>query len=235
MGSKYPTHLYTDHQALTSILNNGTDAHNRIARWMDLLAEYDFTVHHRPNTVAIMRIADGLSRMPGIYSQRHVAKDGERMATCSQLQRESKTVPVLATAQDQDYGIREWEQYTAEEPYRNVIYYLIGGIPALKEQLQLGPNEIRAVVRQARNYQLKDRKLLHQERSGNYSKCALKAEVPRILAAAHDGHGHYVHAITLDHLVDQFYWPTRAKDVYQYCRTCDVCQQFGPRKRSTEL
>ena len=236
MGSKYPTHLYTDHKALTSILDKGIDAHNRIARWMDRLSEYDFKIHHRPNTASIMGIADGLSRMPGVYSQQHIVEDAERMVMCTQLQQRSTIVPVLATtAEDHHHGIREWEQYTVEEPYRKIVHYLTGGIPALKDQLQLGPNEIQSVIRQARKYRLKDGRLLYRERSGNYSKCALRSEVRQILAAAHDGHGHYAQAITLDHLVDQFYWPTRAKDVYQYCRTCDTCQQFGPRKRNAEL
>ena len=42
VGHKYPVMIYTDHMALESIMRSGTDAHGRIARWMDRLTEYDY-------------------------------------------------------------------------------------------------------------------------------------------------------------------------------------------------
>jgi uncharacterized protein YutD len=68
MGHQYPTMLYTDHEALQTIMNEGTDAHDRIARWMDILTEYDYIVHHRPCKSNIMKLTDGMSRVPGHYS-----------------------------------------------------------------------------------------------------------------------------------------------------------------------
>ena len=54
MGHKYPTMLYTDHLALESIMGVGTEAHGRIARWMDRLTEYDYIVHHRTSKTNII-------------------------------------------------------------------------------------------------------------------------------------------------------------------------------------
>lgn len=44
VGNPYPVLLYTDHQALDSILTKGSDGHGRVARWQDRLGEYDFLV-----------------------------------------------------------------------------------------------------------------------------------------------------------------------------------------------
>ena len=78
--SEYPTKLYTDHSALESIFTQRSDAHGRIARWMDRLTEYDYEVYHRPCKANIMRIADGISRFPAKYSsQSATAIDLEKM------------------------------------------------------------------------------------------------------------------------------------------------------------
>jgi len=61
LGSRFPTIIYTDHQALVSLLKKD-DAYGRIARWQVRLSEYDVEYQHilgRENL-----LADGLSRMP---------------------------------------------------------------------------------------------------------------------------------------------------------------------------
>ncbi len=41
-GSGYPTKFYTNHSALKSIFIQGSDAHRKIARWMDRLTDNDY-------------------------------------------------------------------------------------------------------------------------------------------------------------------------------------------------
>ena len=50
---------------------------------MDRLTKYDYKVHHRPCTANIMRIADGMSRIPGRYSQNAVVVGLERMVSAT--------------------------------------------------------------------------------------------------------------------------------------------------------
>ena len=78
-GSEYPTKLYTDHSDLESIFTQESDAHGRIACWMDRLTEYDYEVSHRPSKANIMRIADDMSCLPTKYSQYATTIDLERM------------------------------------------------------------------------------------------------------------------------------------------------------------
>ena len=57
--SDVPFVVVTDHQALSYAFKK-KDIHGRLARWMDFLAEYEFTVQYRPLTENTA--ADFLSR-----------------------------------------------------------------------------------------------------------------------------------------------------------------------------
>lgn len=46
---------------------------------MDRLTEYNYKVHHWPCKANIMRIADGMSRLPTKYNQHATAVDLEKM------------------------------------------------------------------------------------------------------------------------------------------------------------
>jgi transposase InsO family protein len=70
------------------------------------------------------------------------------------------------------------------------------------------------------------------ERDGRQSWCIFPDRVNDVLTHAHDCHGHFADAITLKQLVGKFYWPTRAKDTPVFCRSCQNCQYFGPKKPS---
>ena len=61
LGSPFSTIVYTDHQALVSLLKKD-DAHGRIARWQVRLSEYDVEYQHISGAANLL--ADGLSRMP---------------------------------------------------------------------------------------------------------------------------------------------------------------------------
>lgn len=220
MGHQFPTMLYTDHQALESIMRVGTDAHGRIARWMDRLTEYDYIIKHRPCKANIMGLADGMSRMPGRYSQAAVAEDAERMAMAVTLPQPRTALPV----------VKSHIKYRESKWYGNVVSFLLDGPEALKD---LGKNESRNIKRLSFKYKLTDQHLLYTEQSGEMAKCLLPHEVRQVLEWAHDEHGHFSIAITLHKLRGQWWWPHRTSDVERHCWTCHVCQLEGPRKKST--
>jgi hypothetical protein len=79
MGSPWPVFVYTDHEALkTLVVGVDNDSHGRIARWQDRLGEYDVQLFHRRADVHFMGIADGLSRLPTRLQQRVFVEDTER-------------------------------------------------------------------------------------------------------------------------------------------------------------
>lgn len=224
MGHRYPTMLYSDHEALKSVLKNGPDEHFRISRWMDRLTEYDYIIHHRPSKSNIMGIADGMSRMPGRYNDHNIlTEDLERLgiaAATTPGSTSSSTGPVNKTHQ----------AFRASRWYGTLTSYLLDGFEALKDT---GTSEAKRIKRQAFNFAVADQHLLYLERNGTKSKCILPAQIDSLLKWAHDEHGHFSVAITLHKLIGQWYWPTRASDVERYCHTCHICQLEGPRKKST--
>ena len=225
MGSQWPTKIYTDHEALESVMRKGTDVHGRIARWMDRLTEYDYEIHHRPCKANIMGIADGLSRMPGHWSTNARAEDSERMAM---------TAAFACPAQVQ-YSIPDLHtEWLNSKAYGKVVTFIKQGSQGLRT-IGCGESEIKAVRRLSLRYRLIDQQLIYLEAGGLTAKCLFPHQTKAILKWAHDEHGHFANAITLQKLIGQWYWPTRASDVERYCRSCHTCQLDGPRKKSTNL
>lgn len=234
-GSNHPTKVYTDHQALETILNEGTDAHGRIARWLDRLTEYDYEVHHRPCKSNIIRIADGLSRMPGRYSQYATAVDLERIAlvvtapTQTGLEAESvrlrKEVAALA-------GVQSHRIYRDSKWYGKITSYILDGESSLADYSR---TEKKAIKRESYRYRVTDQHLLFVERGGETARCILPSSVQNTLRWAHEDHGHFSSPLTLNKLRGQAYWPHRVSDVERFCRTCDACQYDGPKKKSTNI
>jgi hypothetical protein len=128
---------------------------------------------------------------------------------------------------------KRWTKWLDSEWYGPVVEYrLFGrdggdGSRAMRKRME----------RKAADFRLVDAKgaaprLAYVERDGRQSWCIFPDRVNDVLTHAHDCHGHFADAITLKQLIGKFYWPTRAKDTPVFCRTCQACQYFGPRKPS---
>jgi hypothetical protein len=77
--SPHPTMVYTDHEALKTLLVGvDNDAHGRIANWQDRLGEYNVQLFHKSSKIHFMGIADGLSRLPTRLLGQHVMEDSDR-------------------------------------------------------------------------------------------------------------------------------------------------------------
>jgi hypothetical protein len=156
--------------------------------------------------------------MPTRYNSVPVAEDAPRLA-----------LPVLRVN-----PVDPHNRFLRSKEYGDLVAYLKGGILELQNR-NLGRNQIKNTKRKAEYYTLTDRGLLKRERNGFMSKCILRDEVPKVLKDLHDGCGHFATAITLDRTVGNFFWPTRTRDIEQYCLSCKTCQRMGYKRQSTEL
>lgn len=77
--------IYTDHEALKSIMFKVIDGHGRIVTWQDRLKVYDYGVHHRPARNRMIAIADDLSRLPPRLTLSTIRKEGVEELTPSQF------------------------------------------------------------------------------------------------------------------------------------------------------
>lgn len=74
--SPYPVYVYTDHQALKTLLTGpANDSHGKIANWQQRLSEYDMILLHRKASTHFMGIADGMSRLPSVLMGKAFVED----------------------------------------------------------------------------------------------------------------------------------------------------------------
>ena len=252
-GSKYPVVLYTDHQALLKVLKS-EDVTGRISRWQLAISEYDLDVYHVPGKD--IAVADGLSRITGYPSKSATTEEaimasfvaetvsGERL-TAGQLAEESptplsfptpnpispETTPHPSTSATQDWE-KKWEEWLDDPWYATVVEFKVTG--AVSGDGPLMEAERKVTERKAQKFVLieadtgKPPELAYRERSGKLSKCVHEPQVYRVMVVLHELHGHFSDQITMKRCIGKFFWPTRHKDIFIFCRSCPMCQMIGP-------
>ena len=143
--------------------------------------------------------------------------------TCKQQRRnkengESRVIPVLAA---EAIDPSDWRL-----PY---IEYLENG--RLTGETTVTQRQQIAI--RSRPYILKEDKTLMKEGpDGIRRRCVAGPLTTAIITEAHEeiAGGHFSANLTLHKILTALYWwPTMKKDVYLYCKWCDICQRVGPK------
>ena len=194
--------LRTDHNSL-KWLHSFKQPEGQVARWLEKLAEFSFTIEHRPGRTH--GNADSLSRsLPAFAFQIPLLE--QTMADMRNLQlqdetigpvlhaKDSKTRPsddsVVHLSTDSHRLFQLWDQMTIENGVLIRLYVTPqGDTPPIKQLVV--PKSLR----------------------------------DNILDCLHAGvaGGHLGQAKTLSKLKARFYWPGHYKDVEYWCRTCPDC------------
>lgn len=194
---------------------------------MNRLEEYDLKMTYRSSRDQHIEIADELSRMPTRLTSITRTQDAERLAMTTSIQKpgqrhRSHTSPIGILAAT---GNSRIDKYRSSPMYKRVVKYLQKGIFALEG---LDRNRRRQIIRKIKKFDFTSisniSALKYEENNESFSLCIIESEVPRFLKAAHEDHGHYAAALTLDFLIGRAYWPNRVKDVYNWCQFCHACQ-----------
>ena len=116
-GSRWAVKIYTDHAALVSILEIGMrDAHGRLARWQDTLMQYNCELIYRPNTDRIIKIADGLSRIPQHLMSEFQASDIDGKVTMAMRADANEKEESLIDKWEEDW--EKWVKAKADKETR---------------------------------------------------------------------------------------------------------------------
>jgi hypothetical protein len=122
---------------------------------------------------------------------------------------------------------RNLEKYRRSPMYHQLVDYLEGGEEKLAKA-EVPQNRRRALRHKAKSFRLpypsESKHLRYIETTGADSICIVEEQIPQFLKAAHEDHGHYAAALTLDYLIGRVYWPTRTRDVHKWCASCHSCQ-----------
>eukprot|EP00731_Ephydatia_muelleri_P034946 Em0087g15a len=221
--------LRTDHSSLVW-LRNFKEPEGQLARWLEKLQEYSFSVVHRQGTKH--GNADALSRVPcrqcGRESHETAPKGDVIEGSVTSLPCTSYTPQWIRQQQLDDCSIRPVYQ-------------------ALESKLMLSADEVKPWSRESRllwqqhtSLYLKDGMLWRRVLGGGEGK--LQLVVPAklrqdILRSLHEGalSAHLGEEKMRNLLKERFYWPSCADDVSEWCSCCAVCcsrKTHAPKRRA---
>ena len=208
----------TDHNALTWLIkNNFKQPKGQVARWLERLAEFHFSIEHRPGR--LHENADGLSRIPPREDEESVQTTEDRTQSSVQFANCAITDSDgwACRWNNDELGFLQWVKSRAR-PSRNEI---CGVSPEMRsmwsqfERLKLVNGEL------CREYELEN------ENTRILQVCLSRKIVPEILELIHalPTSSHLGSAKTCERIKSRYYWKEWREDVENYCRQCQKCAQ----------
>lgn len=231
--------VVTDHVSLSWLLKL-ENASSRLARWVEYLSQFDFTVQHRAGKKH--QNADTLSRIPLAPDNPNHQFDDENLMATRELIRPLKIPP--NTRLDPEKPLHQEIQnmidvLDAEEvavgqiddpDFKHIYRYC-----KLKE-LPSDPTLARNTLVQAPDYLLIEDILyrVHTQRlkgtaiaDRHYLQLVIpKTMIPLVLELSHDSMagGHFGFAKTHDKMRMKYYWKNMLADIREYISSCEACQ-----------
>lgn len=201
--------IWTDHQNL-QYFREPQRLNRRQARWFTELAEYNYTMHHRPGKFNL--IADILSRRD---KPEGGVKDNDNVVLLTADHFHSLAIGFRAEHRIIIRALGFRDEFEVLEEIRNRRAQrdtrVVKGLVAFPLDFQ----ETNGIVEyQGKVYVPRDRHLRE-----------------RIVAAHHDTPiaGHPGRHKTLELILRNYWWPGMGAFVDQYVRACDICQRVKPR------
>lgn len=203
-GTKFE--VVSDHKALQWLLDR-KQLSPRQARWLDLLAEYDFGIVYHAGESAIMRVPDALSRRSDLL------KDPNEPATVD-ADECVHAMSLLELPRDTLKTIKKG--YKRDKFFRKIVKSILEASPASH----------------AKNYTL-DEGLLYL--SGRLCVPDYKNVRTKLLHELHDVPlaGHLGMDKTYRSARRLFFWPCLYSDVCRYIASCDSCQRVRSNNQAT--
>lgn len=213
-----PFRLRTDHSSLRW-LASFKEPEGQLARWLEILGQYDFVIEHRPG--ARHMNADALSRRPCIDCKH-----------CARL--ESRELQVNLTSVE---GVC-WRTEQAGDP--NLLwlieYLSKGGKPSRMDIMDKNP-EIKTFWSHWDEFFLTDGILYHRHacKGLELSQVVIPQNFKRVLLeefhSSRTG-GHLGVAKTYKKLRQRYFWNLQHRDVELFVKNCEKCRaRSGPRRR----
>ena len=239
LGRKFD--IITDHRCLIW-LTNFKHPENRLARWLETLAAYDYDLKYRPGTT--ISHADALSRYP-----HEISPCPPECQQCLRLKRkdeqldESAPIHVTEIQPDPDWEPAALRAAQLADPVINPILTAVedGKRPMAHEATQLQPDS-RTLWLQWNSLKVVQGVLYRrfEHATGDEQREKLQIVLPRsrvqsVIRQYHDAPGsgsHFGYHKTMAKIRDRFYWSNQTKDVLQHCLSRNPCRErHGPGRR----
>ena len=219
MGKKF--NIRTDHSSLQWLLNFRNPS-GMLARWLEILGNYQFNIMYRPGTQHTA--ADALSRRPAesrdVSCQTDVSPQSETTDRCRKVAAEDWSLSFIQSEQTEDEVLAEVTRLLSagRRPRRSEVS------AALKPWVRQWP---RLRLLKGVLFRVYKRKPGDSERLQVVIPAQL---VPGVLTSLHSGPsgGHFSQDKLQAQLQLRYYWPTMTRDVAEFCRVCQRCSERNP-------
>jgi len=217
--------LRTDHGSLTW-LQSFKEPEGQLARWLEKLQEYQFTIVHRQGKKHAN--ADALSRLPctqcGRESHQTVEPAGNVLCLWS--------APAAAESEMGNDATRGLREAQLSDPGTALV------LRAKERDCKPPPDltksqslEARKLLQQWDQLEVHGgvlaRKFEQEDKGVIYQWIVPPGQRKEILHQLHGGPmgAHLGEAKTLGKLRERFYWPGHVEDVKKWCSSCELCEQ----------
>lgn len=220
--------IRTDHASLKWLINF-KNPEDQLARWLEILFQYNFKIMHRPGQNH--GNADALSRRPCSCGY------------CNKLNKkseDSETKFVFRTIINSNDDF-DWFKCQNEDPVIKILlqFKQKNSLPDWSSVSHL-ESSFKIYLLHWDSLLIKDNLLQRRWESPDGSKIIWQIVVPSkkisdILSEAHNSPsgGHFGINKTLSKIRERFYWATCKFDVEIWCKKCKICfSKRGPQKRS---
>jgi transposase InsO family protein len=223
-----PFLVRTDHAALQWLRSLRDTAEGQLARWLERLAAYDFSVQHRPGREH--GNADALSRRPCDPDCRHCAR--RDVVTGARVQRTR-----LADA-DAPTTAEIRAKQTADLDIAPILLAMRKGERPTAEDISDRSARTKALWLQWKSLRVRDG-LLYRYFEPDQGEPLYQLVAPRNLLASicHQFHdapgagGHLTGSTTLQRIREHYYWPGMRAEVKLWCHTCITCRRKKGHRR----
>ena len=213
--------VYTDHEALKSLLNTPQPS-GRLARWGIALQELDLRIHYRPgkknsNADALSRCPLGPHLMdPSSTPSLGVVIAAMRSARTSAKGRDTGPEEPSHTGEQDSQSLEERQR--ADSDLAPIIQYLQTGV------LPDG-DRTRELALTRNQYELLEGVLYHVEPDKTLRVILPRDDQKKVFEEAHAGPygGHLRDAKVYGQLAKHYWWPKMRGDIFHWCRACLVC------------
>ena len=198
--------VYTDHEALKSLLNTPHPS-GKLARWGMALQELDLKIEYRPGKGNAR--ADALSRYPVSLLAEKEAQPQTHAVIASIVQG-------METTGEED-SLRSHQQ--SDPDLQKIFKYLEDGILPKEEKVA------RELVLSKPQYTIQEGILYHVEPDKTLRIIPPASHREKLFHETHDGpfSAHLREAKIHSQLSKHFWWPHMRRDISQWCRACLTC------------
>ena len=237
-GQKFSVRV--DHSALQWLMKF-KNPEGQIARWIQTVQDYDFTIIHRAGKKH--GNADAMSRRPCPDDCRHCSR--AEMNQLSESGTEGKRCPLRRTTIRPEgvstRSLEDLKRQQEQDPTLRVIISLLKTRTARPEWKELSPQttEVKSLWKLWNSLELRDGVLYYKWESAAGNDPVLLRVLPKAMRRdaweqlhVDHGGGHMGTSKTMSKLRARFFWVGQRLDVRRWCESCHTCQsKKGPAVR----